>query len=117
MRFITLSILPFIRSLLPIQTEKNITLSAYTGLWYQVATSRSTALLGTGIDYTNVSALYNITNTSDLSVFNHGYDGNMVETSIQGYSYANMPLYVDLFIHSLLHDSHCIYLLETNMNI
>ena len=64
MRFITLSILPFIRSLLPIQTEKNITLSAYTGLWYQVATSRSTALLGTGIDYTNVSALYNITNTS-----------------------------------------------------
>ena len=89
MRFITLCIFPFIRSLLPIQTEKNITLSAYTGLWHQVATSRSTALLGTGIDYTNVSALYNITNTSDLSVFNHGYEGNNVETSIQGYSYAN----------------------------
>tara|TARA_A100001035_G_scaffold254295_1_gene228059 strand:+ start:449 stop:988 length:540 start_codon:yes stop_codon:yes gene_type:complete len=89
MRFLIVFIAPLIQSLLPIKTEKNISLPAYIGEWHQVATSRSTALLGTGIHYSNVTANYNITNTSDISVVNHGFNGKGKETSISGYSYAN----------------------------
>lgn len=87
MRIFLLYIAPFIKSLLPIHTEPNISIPAYIGEWHQVATSRSTALLGTGIHFTNVTAIYNTTNTTHLSVFNHGYDKNHIETHIKGYSY------------------------------
>ena len=56
-------IMPYtIRNLLPIRTEPRIVLKSYLGIWYQVATSRSTALLGTGVEFTNVTAEYKLLN-------------------------------------------------------
>ncbi len=88
MLFKLLTIIPIIKYLVPIQTEPNITLSSYTGKWYQVATSRSTKLFGTGIYYKNVSADYGLDlNNSVLSVYNSGLDENNKFTNISGYSY------------------------------
>ena len=67
-------------------TEPNININAYLGNWYQVATSRSTALLGTGIDYYNVQAEYGLC-SNGISVFNSGYQSNGNYTYIEGYSY------------------------------
>ena len=78
--------IPFIKNLLPIQTEPIININAYLGNWYQVATSRSTALLGTGIDYYNVQAEYGLC-SKGISVFNSGYQSNGNYTYIEGYSY------------------------------
>lgn len=75
------------KNLLPIKTEKSIILNSYLGKWNQVATSRSTSLFGTGPGYRNVSALYNITNGTLLSVYNSGYNQKKEFTSISGYSY------------------------------
>ncbi len=81
-------IMPYtIRNLLPIRTEPRIVLKSYLGIWYQVATSRSTALLGTGVEFTNVTAEYKLLNNSDISVYNSGYTKNKTFTSIKGYSY------------------------------
>tara|TARA_E500000178_G_scaffold336956_1_gene375569 strand:- start:1367 stop:1837 length:471 start_codon:yes stop_codon:yes gene_type:complete len=62
-------------------------LKGYLGIWNQVATSRSTALLGTGVEFTNVTAEYKLLNNSDISVYNSGYTKNNTFTSIKGYSY------------------------------
>jgi lipocalin len=72
----------------PIETEPNLNISAYLGTWNQVATSRSTKLMGTGVQYTNVSAHYG-PSEEGLSVYNSGYDENGVFQSITGYSYIN----------------------------
>ena len=54
-----LLLVPYIiKNILPIKTEKNITIPYYLGRWNQVATSRSSALLGTGVKYKNVTADY-----------------------------------------------------------
>ena len=76
MFFKLFSMLPLLR---PIPVEQNITIPAYLGRWKQVATSRSTALFGTGIDYLNVSAVYDIQFGKSLlqdviTVFNSGID-------------------------------------------
>lgn len=76
-----------IKNVLPIKSEKNITLSNYLGLWNQVATSRSTKLFGTGPSFTNVMAYYELLNTTNISVYNSGYKENKKFTSISGYSY------------------------------
>ena len=81
-------LVPYVlRKMLPIQTEPNINVGSYLGLWSQVATSRSSALLGTGVRYTNVSAYYDLLNNSNIGVYNSGYDENNNFTSIHGYSY------------------------------
>ena len=92
MKFSILTILPFLKNLYPIHVEPSIKTSAYLGSWHQVATSRSTALLGTGIHYRNVSAYYNIQYNSNLNqnvitVFNSGLNDKGNYTSIHGYTY------------------------------
>jgi apolipoprotein D and lipocalin family protein len=72
----------------PIRTEKNIDINYYTGKWYQIATSPSTKLFGTGTNYSDVTANYEcIDNCYNISVYNKGInnEGNLV--SIKGYSY------------------------------
>ena len=76
----------------PIKTEKNITLEYYTGKWYQSATSRSTALMGTGTNFSSVTAQYNcIGNCSDnnITVLNSGINNKGKFVFIEGYSYCN----------------------------
>ena len=86
--FFTIIYLPYIiKNWFPIKTEPNVDVKSYLGLWNQVATSRSSALLGTGIRFTNVTARYDILNNSDISVYNSGFNKNNNYTSIQGYSY------------------------------
>jgi lipocalin len=89
-------IIPFLVNLFsnayPIETEPNINLNAYIGNWFQVATSRSTRLLGTGVNYTNVSAIYGITYNANLDqnvldVYNKGIDEYGNYSEIKGYSY------------------------------
>ena len=82
MKLRLLSILPFLKNLLPIPVEPTLETNAYLGKWFQVATSRSTALLGTGTDYRNVTALYNISfvdtqwSKSVITVLNSGLKDN-----------------------------------------
>ena len=74
----------------PIRTEKNLTIEYYTGKWYQVATSESTKLMGTGTNYSSVTALYDcIGNCSNnnISVFNQGINNEGRYVSIKGYSF------------------------------
>lgn len=76
----------------PIPVEENLSIDSYLGRWYQVATSRSTKFLGTGTDYRNVTAEYELSVNANLekdviNVFNYGIDGNGNYTSIKGYSY------------------------------
>ena len=74
----------------PLEVEKNINLDFYTGRWYQAATSRSTALLGTGPNYTDVTADYNCIDDckyNNISVYNQGYDENGEFKDISGYSF------------------------------
>ena len=86
----SLLLVPYIlKNILPIQTEPRIILNSYLGLWNQVATSRSSALLGTGIRFKNVTAFYSLLNNSDIGVYNSGYDENNNFTMIEGYSYIN----------------------------
>lgn len=84
----SLLLVPYIlKNMLPIPTEPNIIVNSYLGLWNQVATSRSTALLGTGVRFKNVTAFYDLLNNTTIGVYNSGYDENNNFTSINGYSY------------------------------
>ena len=76
----------------PIKTEKNITIESYVGKWYQAATSKSTGLMGTGTNFTSVTAIYEcIGNCSNnnISVLNSGVNNRGEFVSIEGYSYCN----------------------------
>ena len=78
-----LLLIPYvIQHILPIKTEKNITIPCYLGRWNQVATSRSTILLGTGVKYKNVTADYDLLNETLISVYNSGIDNKNNYTSI-----------------------------------
>ncbi len=84
--------IPIIQNIIPISTENNITISSYTGKWHQVATSRSTKLFGTGINYKNVTAEYDLEYSNDknqtvLTVYNSGFDENNNFKNISGFSY------------------------------
>ena len=74
----------------PIDTVTKIDLKMYTGKWHQVATSRSTKLLGTGVKFKNVSAEYlciNNCSSNIISVLNQGINDKNNYTSINGFSY------------------------------
>lgn len=76
----------------PIDVAKNITLEYYTGKWYQAATSRSTQYLGTGPNYTDVTADYyciDDCSNNNISVYNQGFDNEGLYTNISGYSYVD----------------------------
>lgn len=76
----------------PIEVEKNITLDYYTGKWFQAATSRSTRLFGTGINYTSVTAEYQCIDNcknNNISVLNQGIDPKGNYNDISGYSYVD----------------------------
>ena len=77
----------FFKNLLPIKVERELSVDSYLGNWSQVATSRTTKFFGTGIDFRNVSANYQLINQSNISVFNCGLNANKNYTSIKGYSY------------------------------
>lgn len=82
----------FLRNILPIRVEPTVELDSYLGNWTQVATSRSTKLFGTGIDFRNVSADYQLLNSDNISVFNCGLNEQNNYTSIKGYSYSQHRL-------------------------
>jgi lipocalin len=74
-----------------IKTVTDIDLNLYTGKWYQIATSRSTKLFGTGVNFKNVSAeYYCIDNCSSnvITVFNQGINYANNYTYINGFSYS-----------------------------
>jgi lipocalin len=81
----------------PIKVVESIDLNSYTGIWEQVATSPSTILAGTGTDFKNVRATYEIIGDPKdniISVFNEGINGNGVYESIKGISFSpnnNIP--------------------------
>ena len=73
-----------------IDTVPNVNLNMYSGKWFQAATSRSTKFLGTGPDYSNVTAVYTCVNNcknNNISIFNQGLDSYGRYTSIKGISY------------------------------
>ena len=79
----------FLSFLKPIPVEDSLNIPAYLGTWYQVATSRSTKLLGTGVDYRNVTAEYDFSLNEHLgkgviTVFNSGIDSKGNYTTIRG---------------------------------
>ena len=74
----------------PISTVPKIDLELFTGKWFQSATSKSTALFGTGPGFKNVSAIYQCIGPckdNKISVFNEGINNSNKYTSIKGYSY------------------------------
>ena len=81
---------------LPIPVEKTVNINKYIGKWYQVATSRSTKLFGTGIDFSNLTATYHIQDKypNNITVLNEGYNNKNQFVNISGYSYCinnNLP--------------------------
>ena len=61
----------------------------FSGDWYQVMTSRSTGLFGTGIDYSSVKANYSTgADPNIINVINSSYDANFNQKSIFGISRA-----------------------------
>ena len=73
-----------------IKTEPKLNINNFIGQWYQAATSRSTKLLGTGVDYYDVKATYSCIDnctTNNISVINDGINGNNLYTNISGFSY------------------------------
>lgn len=74
----------------PVNTENNITLEYYTGKWFQTATSRSSALMGTGTNFSSVTAIYECIqncSTNNISVLNQGINNKGESVSISGFSY------------------------------
>ena len=60
----------------------------FLGRWEQVFTSRSTGLLGTGIDYSSVNATYSLNNDGTVHVLNSAYDEQLEKKIIEGSSRA-----------------------------
>ena len=87
----------FLKNLKPIKTVDKIDLEKYVGKWYQVGTSRSTKLLGTGVNFSNVTAIYECIGpceTNNITVFNEGYNEKDKYVNIKGISYSldkNIP--------------------------
>lgn len=81
------------KNMKPIETVSTVDVSSYLGRWKQVATSRSTRLLGTGVKFTNVSAEYDLDeddNGDNILVYNSGLNGRKEYTSIEGYTYVDV---------------------------
>jgi lipocalin len=60
----------------------------FIGRWEQVFTSRSTGVLGTGIDYSSVNATYSLNNDATVHVLNSAYDEKLEKKVIEGTSRA-----------------------------
>ena len=83
----------FLKNMKPIETVTTVEVSNYLGKWNQVATSRSTRLLGTGVKFSNVSAEYTLDdqgNGDNILVYNSGFNGRKEFTSIEGYTYVDI---------------------------
>ena len=81
------------KNMKPIETVSTFHVSNYLGKWNQVATSRSTRLLGTGVKFSNVSAEYTLDdqgNGDNILVYNSGLNGRKEYTSIEGYTYVDV---------------------------
>ena len=74
-----------------IDVVTDVDVEAYVGLWYQTATSRSTAVFGTGVDYSCVTATYACAEgdctANNITVLNEGLDAEGQYKSISGFSY------------------------------
>ena len=83
----------FLKNMKPIETVSTVEVSNYLGKWNQVATSRSTRLLGTGVKFSNVSAEYTLDyqgNGDNILVYNSGFNGRKEFTEINGYAYVDI---------------------------
>jgi lipocalin len=60
----------------------------FVGRWEQVLTSRSTELLGTGLDNSSVRATYSLNNDGTIGVLNSSYNGKFKKMFIEGTSRA-----------------------------
>ena len=78
------------KNMKPIETVSTVDVSSYLGRWKQVATSRSTQLLGTGVKFTNVSAEYDLDEGDNILVYNSGLNGRKEFTAIEGYTYVDV---------------------------
>ena len=78
------------KNMKPIETVSTVDVSSYLGRWKQVATSRSTQLLGTGVKFTNVSAEYDLDEDDNILVYNSGLNGRKEFTAIEGYTYVDV---------------------------
>jgi lipocalin len=58
----------------------------YVGTWKQVMTSSSTRLVGGGLNYSSVKAVYKLRKDGLLSVKNSAYDGDFYKVGITGES-------------------------------
>ena len=77
------------KNMKPIETVSTVEVSSYLGRWKQVATSRSTRFLGTGVKFTNVSAEYDLDEDDNILVYNSGLNGRKEFTAIEGYTYVD----------------------------
>jgi hypothetical protein len=73
------------------ELQDKFNIDSFIGKWEQVFTSRTTGLLGTGTTLTNVSAVYELIDNGNVSVFNSAYDEDLKYVSIQGESGARDP--------------------------
>ena len=80
------------KNMKPIDTVSVVDVPRYLGRWNQVATSRSTRFLGTGVAFSNVSAEYTVNNNdyNNILVYNSGLNGRDEYTFIEGYTYVDM---------------------------
>jgi lipocalin len=60
----------------------------YTGTWKQVMTSSSTRLVGGGLNYSSVKAVYKLRKDGLLSVKNSAYDSDFYKVGVTGESRA-----------------------------
>lgn len=60
----------------------------FIGKWEQVFTSRSTSLLGTGINYSSVNAIYTLNYDGTVGVLNSAYNEKLEKIFIEGNSRA-----------------------------
>ena len=60
----------------------------FVGRWEQVFTSRSTGVLGTGIDNSSVNAIYSLNNDGTIGVLNSSYNEKLEKRFIEGTSRA-----------------------------
>lgn len=70
---------------------KRFNVNEFCTNWYQVLTSRTTGLFGTGITYSSVKANYSLNTDGTVKVINTAYDTQFKPTIIQGESRARDP--------------------------
>ena len=66
--------------------KKRFSVSKFTGRWEQVMTSASTQIMGTGLAYSSVNAIYTLLDDGTLKVYNSAYNADIEVVSISGTS-------------------------------